>query len=547
MKPIASPVARALRVVPLALAVLLAVAAVVAGAWLRIEGITRHPLWLDEAYSAYAAAKGFAFLWQVTPLYETHPPFYYSLLRLWTLGFGDSLGGLRSLGLVCGLATPVVASLAVREVARWFAPALRPAPLMLAAVTLTALSPPLIEMTRDVRPYPVLILVYAGALWALLRLGRIAARERRIARGPFAAYLVALALALWLHNLGPLYGLALGLALLAMVARPGLRARDWALLAGGHGLVGLLYLPAFLILIDQAPTWVHSTWLRFDFTALHWKLARLWAAPGMIAMAAAGLLALLGLVALARWRDGWRVGVALLLLALLPVALSILISLLKAPVFIPRTMTAVAIPSLLLLAIGAAGWRGAMAWPAVAALIVLSWQMADIDRDVHRGRPPQDWYGTVGWLARHYRPGDEIWSYPNEGALPLDYAMRDRGLRLVDRPVPTAVPALDGGPGAWHPTGSRGVVSLPRDRLHALAQSPGAREIPTIWLHRLGPWAYDKGDVLLRELLAGRVPVARWRSGPIDIIGLRRKDLTATATGRLRVEGTPGARRVPAA
>lgn len=508
-----------------AAAIVAAIALIAAAVWFRIAGTTRHPFWLDEGYSAYAAAKGFRFLWQVVPLYETHPPFYYSLLRVWTLLFGDSLIASRALGITCGLATLPMAALAIREVARWFAPALRPVPLMLAMLALIALSPALIDMSRDVRPYPVLILVYATASFALLRLGRIAAGERRIAAGPFALYLVALALILWLHNLGILYGLAVGLALLALVLRRDLTKRDWALLIGGHALVALVYLPALLILIDQAPTWIHSTWLHFDAPRLPGRLALLWAAPGLIAIYAGGFLALLGIGALVRLREGWRVAAALLLLALLPVALSILISILKAPVFITRTMTPVAVPALLLLAIGGAGWANALRWAALPALLLLAGSMAWTDSIVLHARPMQDWYGTVGWLQQRYRPGDEIWSYPNEGALPLDYAARDKGLTFVDRPIPTPIPTLDGGPGSWNPTGSRGVFSLPPEALNAIAGSPQARTIPTIWLHRLGAHTYDKGDVLLHALAADRVIVGRWRSGPIEIIGLRRRDL----------------------
>ena len=44
--------------------------------WTRLWNIGAEPMWLDEAYSAYAASKGWDFLWTVVPRYETHPPFY---------------------------------------------------------------------------------------------------------------------------------------------------------------------------------------------------------------------------------------------------------------------------------------------------------------------------------------------------------------------------------------------------------------------------------------------------------------------------------------
>ena len=509
-------------------AIVAAIGIVALGLWFRLFHTLREPFWLDEAYSAYAAAKGWDFLWHVVPRYETHPPFYYSLVRGWTMLFGDSLAGHRSLGIVCSVASLGMVVAITREIARrWPSTFGTGQMLALALLTLAAFSPALVEMTREVRPYPVMILVYAITLGALLRLGRIAESRRRIAPGPFALYLVCVTLMLWLHNLGPLYGAAIGLAFLALVARPGLPPRDWALFVIGHLIVALVWLPALLILADQAPMWVKSTWLKFGFDGMVWRLALLWAAPGMISTLAGAVLAAGGIVAAARLREGWRLLLALLLLAGLPVALSTLLSVLVTPVFIVRTLTPVAVPALVLLAIAVAGLRGPEAWarPArwamLAAFAILAIQMAIIDKRARDGGPMQNWYGTVDWLAARYRPGDQLWAYPNEGALPFDYAVRDRHMQVTTRPIPTPIPTLDGGPGAWNPTGSRGVFSLPPARLEAIARSGDA--IPTIWLLRLGANAYDKGDVLLHALEKGRVRVGRWKSGPIEIVGLRRK------------------------
>jgi len=507
-----------------------AILTIAAAAWFRIAGTLREPLWLDEAYSAYAAAKGFAFLWHVVPLYETHPPFYYSLLRLWTLLFGDSLGALRALGMTCGLLTLPVAAFAAREAARMARLPL--APVMAAALLLTALSPALVEMSREVRPYPVLILVYGAALLALIRTGRVTGEQGAIPLPPFILYCACLATVLWLHNLGPLYAASLGLAALALIARRSLSRRDWMLLLGGHAVAALVYLPGLLILIDQAPMWMKSTWLHFSFDAMTPRLAELFAAQGWPAMAAGALLALLAVGRLAGSPDGRRIAAALIVTALLPVLASITLSMLVTPVFIVRTMTAAAVPSMLLLAIGAGGHppsRGVLRWAGLGALLLLASQMALIDRHRRQGGPMQDWYNAVRWLQERYRPGDVVWAYPNEGALPFDYAVRDLNLAIATRPIPTPVPTLDGGPAAWYPTGSRGVVSLPPERLRALAEAPEARRVPTIWLLRLGASVYDEGDHLLHALEKSRVRVADCESYPIDFIGLARPDIGAKA------------------
>lgn len=510
-------------------AIALALALAAAAIWFRCAGLLAEPLWLDEAYSAYAAGKGFGFLWQVVPRYETHPPFYYSLLRLWTLLWGDSLAALRALGIACGIATLPIMLLAARELAQLLRlDGRRTVWLMLATLALAAFSVSLVEMAREVRPYPVMILVYATAIFALFRLGRRTRDGVGIGGGAYLLYLATLALTLWLHNLGPLYGLAIGLALLALVVRPTLSRRDWLWLVGGHIAVGLIYLPALFIMLDQAPTWISSTWLKFSFANLRTRLLAIYAVPGQPQELAALLLVLLALWALVRIREGRRVGIALASLAIVPVALSIALSVWVAPVFIMRTMRAIAVPALLLLAIGTAlAPRGLARWAALASLVAILWQLIVMDIHARRGGAMQHWYETVRWLDQRFRLGDIVYAYPNEGALPFDYAVRDLKLKLPSHSVPTPIPSLD--VGGWNPTGSRGVVSLPRDRLRAIARSPEAEAVPTIWLLRLGPWAYDKGDVFLEELSHDRMRVGRWQSGPIDIIGLRRKDLPPVA------------------
>ncbi len=495
-------------------AVGLAIAGLAARGW----HLFTAPLWLDEAYSAYAASKSLHFLWHVVPQYETHPPFYYTLLWVWTRLCGDSLIALRALGLVAGLLTPPAIAWTALACGRWLDwPLQLRRRLALAAFGLACLSIPLVEMTREVRPYPLMILIYAVALRAIVALAERSRWKAPLIGRAYVAYLILTALLLWLHNLGPLWAAALGLALFAAVARRSLKPTDWGWLIAGHLLLLAIYAPAFLILLGQAPTWVKSTWLTFSWTHLTDHLLVLYAVPGWQAIAAFVLM-LLGSLALARAPGGRRLLLVLLILAVVPVALSVLISAAIAPVFITRTMTPVAAPTLLLLAIGASGWRKPRAYLALGVAAMLAANMAAVDVQARMGPPMQDWYGTLTWLKKRFRPGDQIYAYPNEGALPLRYAIRDEGLNWPVRPIPADMPAPD--VGGWHPTGSRGVISLPRNRLRAIAQEPQTRAVPTIWLLRLGAETYDPGDMFLEELGRDRHEVRRWRDGAIDIIGL---------------------------
>ncbi|KQX25489.1 hypothetical protein ASD17_22150, partial [Sphingomonas sp. Root1294] len=400
---------------------------------------------------------------------------------------------------------------------------------------LVAASPVLIWMTREIRPYPLMILAYAGATLALLAIAERRAAGLPLAGRAFAAWLGCGLAMLWLHNLGPLYAGAMGLALLCVVRVRTMDRADWLWFAGGHLLAIALWLPALFILLDQAPEWVKATWLKFSTVDLWRRATYMFTGPHDDIRAAAAILAVFGGALLWRARQR-RLLAALLILALLPVGVSLVVSHYVTPVFIIRTMTALAIPALLLMGLGI-GWtpagedrRGFVRLLPAAALVWVLVGQAVIDVEARFGHLQRDWYRAVEWLAPRFGPGDVVFAYPNEGALPFDRAVRDHGLAMPSRPIPTEVPSLNPPPGSWYVSGSRGVPSLDRVQLRAIARAPATRAVPTIWLLRLGPWAYDKGDVFLEELSQGRVEVGRFKDGAIDIVGLRRDDAPVPVT-----------------
>lgn len=497
--------------------------------WARIWDIWAEPMWLDEAYSAYAASKDWHFLWTVVPRYETHPPLYYSLLRLWVLIAGDGLVAERMLGVLCGLATLPLTVLAADRMARIAGlESARRRNVALATALLAAVSPVLIWVSREVRPYAPMVLAYAAATLALLSIA-----ERRTAGLPlggpaFGLWLVSGLLMLWLHNLGLLYAAAMLIALLCVVRVTAMRRADWLWFAGGHLAVLLLWLPALLILLDQAPEWVRATWLKFPTDDLLYRATFMFTGPGEDVRAVAAVLAVCGGALLWRLRQR-KLLAALLLMGLLPLVLSLLISATIAPIFLIRTMTPLAIPALPLMALGTAwSWRQKGWLIPAAAFVWLAASQTSFDVE-KRERPRRDWYRAIEWLKPRFRPGDVVFAYPNEGALPFDRAARDEGLVVPTRPIPTPVPSLYPPPGSWYVSGSRGVPSLDRAHLRAIAEAPATRAVPTIWLLRLGAWAYDKGDVFLDELSRNRVMVTWFEEGPIDIVGLRTINVAPTA------------------
>ena len=401
------------------------------------------------------------------------------------------------------------------------------------AVGYCALCPMLIDMSRQVRPYALMILVYAVATLALLRLAGDTAKRRPLSRRWITGFFVAEALMLWLHTLGPLFGVAMTLALALCVTRRGLSRRDWTWLGAGQIAAGLLYLPAFAILLHQAPTWVHSTWLVFDPHTLPDQLASLFAGPWRPLGLYAALAFIGGMTQLVWLRREYRLAAALLVLAGLPVLLSLLLSWWIAPVFLPRTLTPTVVPFTLCIAMVAMVDRPGRTGPVLVALTLAFSAWYDLNFAVWP--PGEDWYAAADWIAPKVAPGDAIWAYPNEAALPLGDALEDRRHPLAIRQIPGPVPAL-GIPGD-HPTGTAGVVALRPAEVERLVADPATVRPRTIWLVGLAADRIDPQDALLRALLRNRIVAGRYTAGGIRILELITRDPVGAGRAALQQSG----------
>ncbi|HUZ71437.1 MAG TPA: glycosyltransferase family 39 protein [Stellaceae bacterium] len=185
---------------------LLAILAV--GLALRIWHLGQESLWLDEADSWRFAQLSQHALW-TEPL-DTHPPLYYSLLRLWRV-FGQSEAALRSLSVVFGALaiglTYLLGRQMVDERAGLFAAAL------MATSTLQ------LQYSQEARSYEMLT---AASLVASIGLvGVLQAHEagRRPRVGSCIAYVGGMVFTLYAHNIALLLFAVAGLIGLADVMR----------------------------------------------------------------------------------------------------------------------------------------------------------------------------------------------------------------------------------------------------------------------------------------------------------------------------------------
>src|SRR5690242_4526247 len=197
------------RVTPLRLAAGLTLLALT----LRLIGLNSRILWLDEAFSAWFSEQSFHYLWHVVPTFEAHPPFYYSLLKVWRMVFGEGHAALRGLSVLFStLTVPLVVAIAFEQERQ----SASGRPLLRAGIAgfLAACSPMFMVIGQEARPYPLLTFAYSIAILAMLRL---VLELQGGEAGSWRSWLLfgaSTALTCWSHALGILYGLCLALALL---------------------------------------------------------------------------------------------------------------------------------------------------------------------------------------------------------------------------------------------------------------------------------------------------------------------------------------------
>ena len=124
---------------------LLALALLSMGVWLRFHGLERQSLWDDEMSTRKVEYMP-TWLWPAYfHVYEMHPPLYFLQLRVWQGAFGSSLKALRANSAFWGSLTLILLFLLVRQYQGDSA--------ALLAMALLAVSPYHLAYSQEMRPY----------------------------------------------------------------------------------------------------------------------------------------------------------------------------------------------------------------------------------------------------------------------------------------------------------------------------------------------------------------------------------------------------------
>ena len=457
----------------------------------RIIDLGSRPLWLDEAYSAWFSSQSWQILWTKVPTYEPHPPFYYSILKCWRFAFGGTPQALRSFSVLLGVGTVPLAIIASAELER-LQPTGRLRLRAAIAGLLAACSPMLVFLGQEARPYPLLIFAYALAIVGILRL----TREFAAGPGKWSSWLLVVAgceLGLWAHGLGLLYAFCIAAALFPAWLRRPTNSRRTVRGIACASMIAALYLPCLLMVMNRAGDWGTSGWLSWK-PEMILQLINLYTIPAEV-LTIGSFVAALIMVLLAKRSiagafvgAGWTGERALLLLWWGPPILAVLISQFAMPVFLPRTLAATLVPAYLMLAGALASTKSDKERTVIAAALAITLLPGAIDTAL---RPAtEQWNDVRAFLDRNVGPGDQIWLYPNDSALPLGAAGEQQQLRGI----PGDYPAI----GIKGPVraGSPAVVSLTALQAKRLAIDPSNRKIPIIWLVTRQRQLFDpKGDL----------------------------------------------------
>ena len=139
-----------------------AAAAVIIGAgiFLRLSGLQRLSLWLDEGFSLLYASQSWPNALGLNGFYSPHPTLYFVLTKVATLFLPDTLAG-RAVAVTAGILTlPVFFLLARRILTK---------PAALIATSVLALSPIHLYYSQEARMYSLVVLIVAVSYLALIR------------------------------------------------------------------------------------------------------------------------------------------------------------------------------------------------------------------------------------------------------------------------------------------------------------------------------------------------------------------------------------------
>lgn len=466
-----------------------------AGGFLRVMLLGTKGIWLDEAFSLWAAHQNVADMLGWIVKIDPHPPLYYLLLHFWMGINADTPYNARLLSALFGTATiPIIYLIGKR---------LSGAGVGLAAALFLALSPFNIYFGQETRMYTLLAFNAAVAIYALARLltdaraaQPIGSQLRQFVRDwrklgsaasdptegfsyadqtrnqtgwrawfnrrrwssirametdlAWVLFVVFSAATLLTHNTAVFFVLAtnvfvLGLLLFQRIKQggspPALQAPSLANWVKAQLGIFLLWSPWLIAFVQQARRVNQEFWIPTPTPDTIWQTFRALLntpAPDQTFQVVMMwiLCAVLGLGAI-YYRNKLSIFLFLVTLFAVPFVGELIVSIHR-PIFFARTLIWITIPLLLLLAAGIAQLRYRLL--VILLVIVFATNYLFSTGDYYRFFQKEDWATAAGYVAQFAEQDDLVLFNSNFVVIPFDYYFEtyedQYGIRVVKQGVP---------------------------------------------------------------------------------------------------------------
>jgi hypothetical protein len=477
----------------------------------RLYGIASRSLWIDELFSEWFASRSFAELWHDVPTYETHPPTYYIVLKLWRSFTGDSELGLRSLSLIASMLTILTVAVSSRIIGM----RLLSDGTSLLGAALVSVNFANIRDAQNARPYALQTWVCTVAvLAAIVLVCRVNRESKQKYDWGLPALVLGLAagVSLWLHNTGLFitFGIWCGLGLSLIITRSELRLRNFGIFLTTAMLALVVWSPYVPVFVNQAQAFKGLTfWLepkpRDLYSAWFLLLGDSW--PAILL----GLLLLMaGLIHLFRRVPAVAVVVAAILIVPLYTMLAVSFSI--KPIYIQRLFAWMVPLSLTIIAywiVTLTRWRFAAV---ILALVVVMFSVFSGIKDA--GRPIDDWKGIVAEISRHAQPHDVVIAVAAEGSIAVDYYARQQANFPPIICVPGCYPQRNLARAYISNLGAPAIVSSDRQIIDQALQVYGR-----VWLVEVSVALYDPTGIV-RSRISDRRGFVRYYGNSLARVDL---------------------------
>ncbi|TES96047.1 hypothetical protein E3J85_01430 [Patescibacteria group bacterium] len=228
---------------------------IVLGGFLRFFNITKSGLWYDEAFSAVMVRNPLPEIIE-KGVHDVHPPFYYFLLKLWTLILGESELALRGFSALFGMLLIIAVYFLVKNLFN--------RKVALISSFLITIAPFFIQYSQEVRMYTLgafLAVMSTFYLWKALH-----NNQARLNLYYWIGYVVFTILAIYTHYfliftvIAQIAGVLLGLIVLPKKERTNLLKKWWHF---GLSILftAVFYLPWLPILLKQSNQVREDFWI----------------------------------------------------------------------------------------------------------------------------------------------------------------------------------------------------------------------------------------------------------------------------------------------